>query len=201
MSETNTGTRRWRTRWLVALTAIVVLATACGDDGSDTSPDDGQNTVESQDGPGETVPDDGVVEDAALARLQADAILRLVTIDHSFARDVFPFDTVVVSSQMATTPDRPLVPLALELVAADLRPDVAVTFTEVPDVEIADFAARSAGRVAVVRIDDIRIDGTRAELDASMWCGTTCGVFLTYAAELAGGTWNITGPTGPVAAA
>lgn len=155
--------------------------------------------IETESGPADTVPDDGLIDDPVLAQLQADAVLRLVTVDHSFESDRLPFDTVVVSSLIAGDSSRRLEPLALELVAAGIAADAAVTFTQNPDAEIADFAASRTSGVAVVRIDDIRIDADQAEIDLGLWCGTVCGVSLTYQAELDADRWTITDIVGPVA--
>lgn len=164
--------------------------------------DDGTVTVasiESETGPPDTEPDD-VDDDPTLAQLQSDAIVRLVTVDNSFGSDTLPFDTVIVSTAVSNG-SRPVQALALELVAAGIEADATVKFTDDPDTEIADFAASEATAVAVVEIEDLRVDGERAEIDLSLWCGTTCAVFLTYEAELAGQQWTITGTSGPIAVA
>jgi hypothetical protein len=164
--------------------------------------DDGiisEATIETETGPADTVPADGMIDDPALAQLQADAVLRLVTVDHSFESDRLPFDTVVVSSLIAGDSTRRLEPLALELIAAGIEADAAVTFTQNPDTEIADLAASRTSGVAVVRIDDIRIDADQAEIDLGLWCGTACGVSLTYQGELDADRWTITDIVGPIA--
>jgi hypothetical protein len=164
------------------------------DDGIVTTAD-----IETATGPGDTDPDNGASENPVLARLQADAVIRLVTVDHNFAADTFPFDTVIVSSVIADDPSRQLEPLALELIAAGVEADAAVEFTQVPDAEIADFAASETGGIAVARIEDIRIDDDRAEIEMGLWCGNVCAVFLTYEAQLADDQWTITGTVGPIA--
>ena len=156
-------------------------------------------SIETETGPRDTAPDDGAVQDPVLARLQADAVLRLVAVDHSFASDTLPFDTVIVSTLIADDVTRSLELLALELVAAGIEPDAAVKFTQHPDIEIADLAASQTGGAAVVRIQDIRIDANQAEIDIALWCGNVCAVFLTYEAALAGDQWDITGTNGPIA--
>lgn len=163
------------------------------DDGIVTSAE-----IETMTDPGETVPDNGATEDLLLARLQADAVVRLVTVDHGFASDTFPFDTVIVSSVFTDDTGRQVEPLALELIAADIQADAAVKFIDNPDAEIADLAASETSGVAVVRIEDIRIDGDRAEIDLGLWCGNACAVFLTYEAEFANDQWTVAGTVGPI---
>ncbi|HEY5686293.1 MAG TPA: hypothetical protein VIY70_13040, partial [Acidimicrobiia bacterium] len=60
-------------------------------------------------------------------------------------------------------------------------------------------SAVSPGLPAVVSIGDVRIAGGRAELDLSLWCGSVCGVFLTYEVVATDGGWEVTGTVGPIA--
>ena len=53
--------------------------------------------------------------------------------------------------------------------------------------------------VAVASMDDVRFDGERAEIEMRLWCGSLCGVFLTYEAVLGSAGWEILGTTGPIA--
>ena len=163
------------------------------DDGAITSA-----SIESESGSSDSEPDEGVTGDPLLAQLQADAIIRLVTVDHHFASDTLPFDMVIVSTQVAST-SQPLQPFALELIAEGLQGDAAVKFTQRSDAEIGDLTDREAAAAAVVEIEDVRVGEDRAEIDLSLWCGNACAVFLTYEAELDMGRWNITGTAGPVA--
>lgn len=51
---------------------------------------------------------------------------------------------------------------------------------------------------AVESIEDLGIDGGGAEPDMRLWCGSLCGVFLTYGAVLTDTGWDIIGTTGPI---
>jgi hypothetical protein len=95
-------------------------------------------------------------------------------------------------------PTSALLSRLLELIAAAIQADTAVKFTQNPDAEIADLAASQTSGVAVVEIEDIRIDGNQAEVDLGLWCGTVCGICLTYEAELEAEAWSITGTVGPI---
>jgi hypothetical protein len=53
--------------------------------------------------------------------------------------------------------------------------------------------------VAVISVDDLRIEGERAEIDLALWCGSLCGTWLTYEAKLGPDGWEILGTTGPIA--
>jgi hypothetical protein len=178
--------KMWDRRiWLLTVwLTIGLLASSCGDSDSAADPTSGV---------------DKAVDDAERARLQADAVLRLVTVDHSFDAETSPFDRVIVSSLIAGDSDQPLEASAEGLITAGVAPDVAVEFTRNPDDEIAKLAATQSGLVAVVRIEDIRIDADQAEIDLGLWCGTLCAVYLTYGAEFDADEWTITGITGPIA--
>ena len=66
-------------------------------------------------------------------------------------------------------------------------------------IAIADLAANEASGMAVVTIEDIRVEDDRAEIDMGLWCGNVCAVYLTYQAELADSKWAIIGTSGPIA--
>jgi hypothetical protein len=200
-----------RTRWLLGVLVVVgLVAVSCGDSNNDGDAqaegrvtfevDGGIVTAASiETGPRAMVPDDRIDHDPVLAALQSDAVLRLVTVDHSFESDGLPFETVIVSSLITDDSRHPLETQALELIAAGIEPDAVVKFTQKPDIEIANLAASQTGGAAVVRVEDIRIDAEQAEIDLVLWCGTVCGVYLTYQAELDTDHWTITGTSGPIA--
>jgi hypothetical protein len=149
----------------------------------------------------EPVPPTEPAEDAETAKLFADAIERLVTVDNTFGGGS-PFDRIEVATVVGADPDRPLEPLALELIAAVIQPLATVEF--IPDAKAAIdryFEAERVGGelVTVVSIDDIRIAGERAELDMALWCGSLCGTWFTYEAKLGAEGWEILGTTGSVA--
>lgn len=162
--------------------------------------DDGMVTVaniEADDTP--SPPTTAAAGDDVLAGLQAAAVERLVTVDNSFGGGGNPFQRVEVAGVIGGDPTKPLQPLGLELIAEALQASAEVTF--VPDVDAAIdqlFDASPSG-VAVVSIEALRIDRSRAEIDMRLWCGSLCGVFLTYEAELTDVGWAILGTTGPIA--
>lgn len=166
----------------LALTLILLclVAVACGDDGS-------------------AVPVGDEAGDTVLADLEADAIARLVTVDNSFGPEADPFDIVNVGTLIGGDVDRPLEPRALDLIEAALEGSEEIVL--VADVEklIDELFEQNTIGAAVASIEDLRIDGGRAELDMRLWCGSLCGVFLTYEAELTDTAWDILGTTGPIA--
>ncbi len=53
--------------------------------------------------------------------------------------------------------------------------------------------------MAVVSVEDILLLDDRAEVELRLWCGSLCGVFLTYQAVPDDNGWNIVGTVGPIA--
>ena len=144
-------------------------------------------------------PDSVAPEAERRARLEADAIVRLVTIDHGFGTGNPPFDLVQLATLIGGDNLMPVDPLALELTADELSERFPVELVSDADTIIADhFESQTIG-IAVASIDDVRIDGERAEIEMQLWCGSLCAVFLTYQAELGSAGWEILGTTGPIA--
>ncbi len=144
---------------------------------------------------------DEIVEDPARAELIAAAVLRLVTVDSSFGgADVFGDFRV---ARIVGSDGSPLAPLDLELIAAALEDHGSVRFIDDPQAEIAalfdDPPAGAAVWVAVVTVERIYLLDDRAEIELHLWCGSLCGVYLTYEATPTDGGWEIIGTTGPIA--
>jgi hypothetical protein len=140
--------------------------------------------------------------DARTAELQAEAIERLVTVDNTFGGED-AFDRIEVAKVIGADTSRPLEPLALEQIAAALQPVGKVVFiTDAKSAIDRYFEQEQQGqaeRVVVVGIDDLRIDGDRAEIEMALWCGSLCGTWFTYEAKLGADGWEILGTTGSVA--
>ena len=47
-------------------------------------------------------------------------------------------------------------------------------------------------------IEAQRLEQERPEIELHLWCGSLCGIYLTYEAVEVDGTWIITGPIGPI---
>jgi hypothetical protein len=134
-----------------------------------------------------------------LARLETAAIVRLVTVDQGFGTGNAPFDLVQVGTAIGGDTARPVDALALELIADTLADRFAVEFVSDTDATVAAHFDNQTMGVAVAAIDDVRIDADRAEIEMRLWCGSLCGVFLTYEAVLGSSGWEIIGTTGPIA--
>jgi hypothetical protein len=139
-----------------------------------------------------------VFEDAGQAQLIADAVRRLTTTDNGFGgRDVF--DEIIVGRFIAGDPARPLQSLDLEMIAGALADIGKVTFVDDTVGEIEARFDDQTALVAVVTVADLLLLDDHAEVGMELWCGSLCGVFLTYGAEPAPDGWSITGLVGPIA--
>ena len=96
-------------------------------------------------------------------------------------------------------PDQPLQGLDLELIAATLSDLRTVRFVDDADAEIGVLFEESPAGVAVVSVEDILLLDDRAEVELRLWCGSLCGVLLTYQAVPDDSGWNIVGTVGPIA--
>lgn len=135
------------------------------------------------------------------ADLISGAIVRIITEDNTFGGG-FPFDLVYVATLLGSTFEE-LDPKAIDHAVAALDGRVKIEVIADAEGKITDlFEAEGTGDpdlVAVVSVDDVRINDDTAEVDMSLWCGSLCGIGLTYSAQLVDGVWQITGITGPVA--
>jgi heat shock protein HslJ len=148
----------------------------------------------------DTPPDPGndVVEDPARANLIADAAQRLLTVDNGFGgADVF--DDIRIATVIGADPGQPLQFLDLEMIAVAVEQLGTVHYIDDADTEINTLLEESPAGVAVVSVERLVILDDRAEVEMRLWCGSLCGVFLTYEAEPQNGGWHITGTTGPTA--
>jgi hypothetical protein len=51
----------------------------------------------------------------------------------------------------------------------------------------------------VVNVERIDLLDDRAEIELGVWCGSLCGVYVTYEATPMDGGWEITDTPGPIA--
>ncbi len=160
--------------------------------------DDGTVTSATIETPSVPSADDAIVEDPSRADLIAVAVKRLLTVDNGFG-GVDVFDDIRVADVIGSDPDQPLQGLDLELIAATLSELGEVRFVDDADAEIEVLFEESPAGVAVVSVENILLLDDRAEVELRLWCGSLCGVFLTYQAVPDDGGWNIVGTVGPIA--
>jgi len=160
--------------------------------------DNGTVTSATIESPSVPSADDVIVEDPSRADLIAVAVKRLLTVDNGFG-GVDVFDDIRVAAVIGADPDQPLQGLDLELIAATLSDLGTVRFVDDADAEIRVLFEESPAGVAVVSVEDILLLDDRAEVELRLWCGSLCGVFLTYEAVPLDSGWNIVGTVGPIA--
>jgi hypothetical protein len=136
---------------------------------------------------------------AFVAHLEADAIIRLVTVDHGFATENPPFELVQLATLIGGDTLKPVDPLALGLATDELSGRSRVEPVSDADTIIANHIDNQTVGFAVVSIDDVRVHGERAEIEMQLLCGSVCAVFLTYEAALGSAGWQILGTTGGIA--
>ncbi len=160
--------------------------------------DDGTVTSATMESPSVPSADDAIVEDPSRADLIAVAVKRLLTVDNGFG-GVDVFDDIRVAHVIGSDPDQPLQGLDLELIAATLSELGEVRFVDDADAEIEVLFEESPAGVAVVSVENVLLLDDRVEVELRLWCGSLCGVFLTYQAVPLDGGWNIVGTVGPIA--
>ena len=148
--------------------------------------------------PNTAPPVDAIDEDPNRAGLIAAAVKRLLLVDNGFG-GVDVFDDIRVATVIGSDPARPLQGLDLELIAEISSELGAVSFIASADTEVEELFDESPAGVAVVSVEDVLLLDDRAEVELRLWCGSLCGVFLTYEAVPDDGGWNIVGTTGPIA--
>ncbi len=160
--------------------------------------DDGTVTSAIIEQPSTPSPSDEIAEDPARAGLIAAAVKQLLTVDNSFG-GIDVFDDIRVAAVIGADPGQPLEGLDLELISETLSELGTVRYVDNADAEIEALFEESPAGVAVVSVEDILVLDDRAEVELRLWCGSLCGVFLTYEAVPDDGGWNIVGTTGPIA--
>lgn len=141
------------------------------------------------------------VEDQDAAAILAAATTQLLTVDHSFGVDSPPpFSDVRVATAAGGTGGTPLAPLTLEMIASAVTDTGAsIEFVDDSSTMIDELFESATPGVAVLTVGTLRLEDGRAEVDMQLWCGSLCGVYLTYEAVQTDGAWTITGPIGPIA--
>lgn len=158
--------------------------------------DDGVVTGAEVEQPSEPPPDDDVA--VARADLLAAALQRLITVDNSFGGRVV-FDDFRVGAFLGRDPAQPLTAPDRDAIAAALSEYGRVRFIADPSAEARALFDETPPGVAVLSIDRLLMLDDRAEIELSLWCGSLCGVYLTYEAAPTDAGWDILGTTGPIA--
>ena len=74
-----------------------------------------------------------------------------------------------------------------------------VTWIDDPDQWRTEDLVPTVEGAVILGVGEPTVDGDRAKVPVSLWCGGVCGTWLTYDAELGADGWTIVGIDGPVA--
>lgn len=136
-------------------------------------------------------------DDADRGALAAAAVERIVEVDNSFGGGT-PFERVEVASAITSQPSSRFSLVEREQIAASIQDVAEVEFVDDPAAAIERYFD-TGDSVAVVSVAGLKVDADRAEIEVELWCGSVCGVFLTYEAERTDAGWQILGTRGPIA--
>jgi hypothetical protein len=186
----------------LAFVCLLVVAAGCEAPRGETPPSGGAPKVSSPESGQPTI-------DRTIAIYSA-VIRRLVTRDHTFGRAKSPFKHVyIVDGSVENAghvtregePGKPFSSQVMEGIRAELRGLPPLDF--VPDREAVLLGRYGAGGVknqgVVISLGPIPAGSDKVKVENNLWCGSTCGQWLTYVVELQNGRWRITGTVGPYA--
>ncbi len=133
----------------------------------------------------------------------AAALLQLVAVDNPFGDERPPFEAIAFDTtvdEQAGSPNGParqgreLSPAERSAIEAAFGPYGPVRW-----VQGVQEPATDSAHTALIRVGEPGFLGeTTALIGASLYCGSLCGVWLTYRLELSGGVWVVTGTEGPL---
>ena len=139
--------------------------------------------------------------------LLATALEQLVGEDHTFGEGPPPFTEYLIQSHLdpgagTGTGDgtaRPLTEAERSEIEAAVSAFGPVRWIDDPaEWRDADLQPTIEGAV-ILGVGEPRVDEETALVPVSLWCGGTCGTWLTYGLELVDGDWQVVGTEGPVA--
>jgi hypothetical protein len=153
----------------------------------------------------------GSADEPAEAQIYAAVIRRLVTRDHTYGSAESPFKHVYVVD--GAIPGAGSVRVGLGPAPQPFPDDVKVAIAErLEDLPPLDFITNpDSVRLGPEGISGVRNRGViislgpleevqeEIEVSTGLWCGGTCGQWLTYVLTRQGDRWKITGTTGPYA--
>lgn len=139
--------------------------------------------------------------------LVAVALQELVTNDHTFGSGPPPFTEYLIQSNIDPSAGtgtgsgsvRALTEDERSAIEAVIAPFGPVQWINDPGEFRTDNLIPTIEGSAILGVGEPTIDGDRALVPVSLWCGGLCGTWLTYDVELIEGIWQVTGSNGPIA--
>ncbi len=135
------------------------------------------------------------------------ALVELVTNDHTFGSGPSPFIVHLVLDHLDPTAgmseasglSRPLTDEEQEQIAEALQAIGEMRWIQDSGDWISEDLMPILDSSVILGVGEPRMDGTSAFVPVSLWCGGTCGTWLTYKLDLVAGLWEVVGIDGPVA--
>ena len=110
------------------------------------------------------------------------------------------FTDVYVGDALGGQGGEPLEPLQLERIAAAVNESGATAqYIDDPNGLIQELVDDMRVGAAVITIDALDLLPDSAVVELHLWCGSLCGVFVSYEVSSVDGEWTITGLAGPIA--
>lgn len=152
-----------------------------------------------------TTGDAGRVEDTG--RVMAAALVELVTNDNTFTRGEPPFTRYLIQSHIdpyagkaeldPAVVVRPLTDAERSVIEAALAPFGPVQWIDDPAEWRADDLRPKIEGSVILGVGEPVFDAEGALVPVSLWCGGTCGMWLTYRLVETDQGWQVTGTEGP----
>lgn len=153
-------------------------------------------------------PSPGAPSEADSAALMAAALTELVSEDHTFGEGPPPFTTYLIESstveigagetEPARGARRPLTEGERAAVEDAISGFGEVRWISDPDQWVGPELEPSIEGSVILGVGAPVLDGDDALVPVSLWCGGTCGTWLTYRLEGGDGVWRVVGIEGPV---
>ncbi len=142
-------------------------------------------------------------------RVLAAAVRQLVSVDHTFGTGPPPFTEYLLLSSIdpaaghvgsnQDSPTRPLTAGERDAIAAAVAPFGPSRWIDDPERWRSEDLRPTIEGAVIIGVGEPEISDTSALVPMSLWCGGTCGTWLTYRVELVDGSWQVVGTEGPIA--
>jgi hypothetical protein len=153
----------------------------------------------------------GRADERTRAQIYAAVIRQLVTRDHTFGRAPSPFKYVYVvdgpipgagNVRTGIGPSPQPFPDAVKQAIEDRLGDLP-PLEFISDPDRVRLGKQGAGGVkndgVIISLGPVEPEEDEIQVSTGLWCGGTCGQWLTYVLSEDEGRWRITGTTGPYA--
>jgi hypothetical protein len=148
-------------------------------------------------------------EHGAVGKVLAAAVLELITENHTFGDGPPPFTEFLIQSSLDPFAGNPTGDTAVDVrqltdaersaIESVVEPFGAVRWIDDPsEWQTVDLAPTIDGAV-IIGVGEPTFDNDEALVPVSLWCGGTCGTWLTYRLARADQGWQVTGIEGPIA--